>query len=217
MIKVYYTNCLKGLNDFSFFKYLDEFPIGLKKQLLKLKNRKTAHASLTGKLLLKAGLVDFGVALNLFELKFSKYGKPYFECDVHFNIAHSYPHVICAFSTDGVIGIDIEEIRPVCIKDFKKIFLEDEWQRINHSKDIYREFFYHWTSKEAIIKADGRGLQIPLKKIHINNGVGVINELIFNYRTVPLGDDNLISHIASDKDIQEIYLKEIDFSKMSGS
>lgn len=98
-------------------------------------------------------------------ITYTEYGKPYLEnppFPLYFNISHSGEYVVFAFSRTGDIGVDIEKIDPKNIKKGmeKLIFSEKELAFFNNLPfDQKIEAFYRaWTQKEAILKADGRGL-----------------------------------------------------------
>src|SRR4030095_15325835 len=162
MIKLLFSKYRNKLNEVDFFKYLNLFPVEIKNKILRFKRWEDRHASLYGKLLLKKGLEELALDAGLFDLKYTQYGRPYIEHGADFNISHSTSYVVCALSTDGKIGIDIEEIKAIPINDFKEEFSKEEWRMITASDDKYFWFYYYWTAKEAVIKAEGKGLNFPL-------------------------------------------------------
>jgi 4'-phosphopantetheinyl transferase len=185
------------------------FPVEIKNKINRFKRWQDAQASLLGKVLLKKGLENLYLKSSLSDLKYTKYGRPYLENAVDFNISHSGPYIVCAFSTKGIIGADIEQINPIRIEDFKNIFHIDEWHSISTSSNPYYTFYYYWTAKEAIIKADGRGLNVPLQNLLIKKGIGSIDRVIWYYQTISLFD-NTILQIASNKKIEEVTLVELN-------
>jgi len=135
------------------------------------------QASLIGKYILAKGLMNFGFDMRALErLKYTTYGRPYLIPEIDFNISHSEGYVVCAISDELRVGIDVEQIRPVVISDFKDQFNHRELTAIMKANDKHEEFFRHWTIKEAILKADGRGLNIPLNEIETNDHVCVADE-----------------------------------------
>lgn len=93
-----------------------------------------------------------------FELTKSSAGKLFFiKNSFHFNISHSGNLVICALSDEEPMGIDIEQILPVPLIEFKNCLSSDEWKDIESSGDIFA-FYRLWTMKEAVCKAEGIGL-----------------------------------------------------------
>jgi 4'-phosphopantetheinyl transferase len=121
-------------------------------------------------------LKTYGVAQpNFLRMAVGKFGKPHFpEGKVFFSISHSGNMIICAASDQGEIGIDLEEIRPVDVREYEDCFSPVEWKNISLVKNSDEKFFQEWTKKESLVKADGRGLQIDLKDVLIEDAYGVI-------------------------------------------
>jgi len=85
------------------------------------------------------------------------------------SVSYSGEIAVCALSTNGRIGIDIEQLRPIDTGDFDRVFPESlmEWLRADHNESKHKDgdeerFFHAWTRLESVIKADGRGLSAPL-------------------------------------------------------
>ena len=211
MIKLFFSNYENKLNEADFFKYLSLFPEEIKNRILRFKKWEDRQAGLYGKLLLKKGLEELGLDSSLIELKYTQYGRPYLDHNPDFNISHSAGYVACTITTNGKIGIDIEAIKATPIDDFKEQFSKEEWNTITTSNDKYFWFYYYWTAKEAVIKAEGKGLNIPLKSIAIKNSKAKIEHTVWHIKRIDF-DNNYLLQIASDKAIQEkIDLSEIVF------
>ncbi|MGX5687212.1 4'-phosphopantetheinyl transferase superfamily protein [Chryseobacterium cucumeris] len=43
----------------------------------------------------------------------------------------------------------------------------NEFNKIQNSEDIIKSFFMYWTEKESVIKANGKGLLIPLQSFEV--------------------------------------------------
>jgi 4'-phosphopantetheinyl transferase len=103
------------------------------------------------------------------EIKHTNYNRPYFPMsNINFNITHSGEIVACAISSENRIGVDIEKIKFIRVKDFRFQMTELEWKRITDSENQISAFYCYWTPKESVIKAIGGGLSIPLKSFEIN-------------------------------------------------
>jgi 4'-phosphopantetheinyl transferase len=143
------------------------------------------------------------------EILQTKYNKPYFKDDpVQFNISHSGEIVVCAICEKSLIGIDIEIISEISIEDCKWQMRENEWDTIISSDKIEESFFNYWTQKEAVIKANGLGLTIPLTTFEVLDGIAQINDQKFFLKEIKI-DERYKCYISSDRDIDEFFLKKI--------
>ncbi|MGI9545187.1 MAG: 4'-phosphopantetheinyl transferase family protein [Cyclobacteriaceae bacterium] len=92
--------------------------------------------------------------------------RPYLKgSELDFNISHSGQYVICTMSAEGRVGIDVEFKKAVDLEDFRNTMNDTQWSEIKCSPDPLDKFFQYWTIKESVIKADGRGLSVPLTDI----------------------------------------------------
>ena len=104
------------------------------------------------------------------------HGKPYIDQPasappVHFNLSHSHRSAVIAVTGAGPIGIDMEHIRLNVAHDeiARRYFSpkEQEWLESRPENERKRDFFRLWVLKEALIKADGRGLSMTLAAAEI--------------------------------------------------
>lgn len=196
MINVFYTCLSHQCNDDVFEFYLNKLPNKMKRRVLAYKNWRDRHNYLFGKMLLLHGIDVFGLRkFDLDNMKYSPYGKPYFDESINFNISHSGKYVVCALSDEGPIGIDVEEVRDINIDNFRQVWTVNEWKRLNKSFYVNREFFYLWTRKEAVIKADGQGLSIELESIDVSSDRVICNGDIWYLKEL-LVDNEYFVHLA---------------------
>lgn len=91
---------------------------------------------------------------------------------LEFNLSHSQKSVIYAFCFKYAVGIDIEHPRNNCLIDaiVGRHFSKTEQNVLKGLSNIERQFafFRGWMKKEAIVKALGLGLHIPLSHIEVN-------------------------------------------------
>lgn len=187
MVLFYYLQFTQPLPPSSFEKHLNSFPYEIRNRIKAFRRWQDAHTSLFGKLLLVQGLRTFNIDASLSNLRYSKYNRPYIECaPIDFNISHSGNSVVCALSDEGVIGVDIEEIQPIELADFRQQFQPKEWNAIIHSSSAINKFFTYWTQKEAAIKADGRGLHIPLNNVFVDEGRVYVENKIYHTAEINL-------------------------------
>src|SRR5579859_114971 len=159
---LYSTEFLRPLPAPDFHRLLGQLPAVLQPKILRYRRWEDAHANLLGKHLLRLALQEIGSSATLGHLHYTPEEKPWFPQGPHFNISHSANRVVCLLSTKGRVGIDIEAITPLSFEDFQTQFTQREWTAIRAAPDPIAAFYRFWTAKESLIKADGRGLQIPL-------------------------------------------------------
>ena len=87
------------------------------------------------------------------EWKYNEHGKPYWEDGPYFSISHCKQGIAVAID-DEPVGIDIETIRHADAELIARTMNEEE--RVGMDD---RKFTRLWTQKEAIVKAQGVGIQ----------------------------------------------------------
>jgi 4'-phosphopantetheinyl transferase len=205
MTLIYHTFFDTSLPEAAFQKKLDMLPSAQRDKILKFVRWQDAHAALFGKLLLMRGLREAGFHSTLDELKFTPYGKPYLdEGKVRFNISHSGNGVVCVLSTDtDSIGIDMEQVKDIDINDFQNLWSDNEWREIcGGGLDV---FYQYWTRKEAIIKAEGMGLSIPLKEIEVTPERGSYKDKTYFLKEIAM-KPGFVIHVASLNELDSIKL-----------
>jgi 4'-phosphopantetheinyl transferase len=97
------------------------------------------------------------------------YGKPQFELTpgaqpIHFNLTHSANIAALAISRDHILGIDVERIRPIDPDVAAHHFSPQELLILSRlPASLWPAGFYRcWTSKEALLKGEGMGLNLAL-------------------------------------------------------
>lgn len=181
-----------NLLDHFFPTMSNEFKI----KTLKYRKWQDSQLHLLGRLLLKKGMADINVPFFEENLIYSPFNKPYFKDEkIKFNISHSGEIVVCVINKTFDTGIDIETIKKIKINEFKSQMTAFEWQRINSSNNIRDSFFDYWTQKEAVIKAQGMGLSIPLISFEVINFQTKINDDHYILKEVKL-DPAYKCHIA---------------------
>ena len=107
---------------------------------------------------------------------YTEYGKPYLEnTNIRFNLSHSNNLILFAFSLHDELGVDIEYVDPRH-RDFdiaRRFFHPNETTALqNLSEQPRMNLFYRiWTAKEALLKACGKGLSIPLNRFSVIDGI----------------------------------------------
>jgi 4'-phosphopantetheinyl transferase len=115
------------------------------------------------------------------ELRFesNRYGKPMLAGashpgHIHFNVSHSAPLVVFAFSLGRWVGVDVERIREdlpygeLAARFFSPAELRA--LRSRPTEERLAHFFDTWTHKEAYVKGRGLGLSIPPERFSVAVG-----------------------------------------------
>lgn len=90
--------------------------------------------------------------------------------NLEFNVSHSGQMAVYAFTLQHAIGVDIEQIQP----DYhpavaQRFFSQQEYHALLDLPVAERPLFFYriWASKEALVKATGKGLSTQLSSISI--------------------------------------------------
>lgn len=106
-------------------------------------------------------------AVTAKDLATNVYGKPIdprgFRSD--FSISYSDEYTFVAVSDYGRVGIDVEDITPIDLPNYKLFCTPDEADYIHHSDNKVESFYEIWTLKEAYLKYLGEGLSYSLHSI----------------------------------------------------
>jgi 4'-phosphopantetheinyl transferase len=216
-LHLYSTVFPEPLSPTAFQELLSRLPVTLQKKVLAYRRWQDAYASLFGKLLLKRALLEAGHSGDLTGLRITEYGRPYLEgyngaypkVGADFNISHSGNRVVCILSTQGRVGIDLEETGDIAMDDFQSQFTAAEWAAITGSSMPLQTFYHYWTAKESLIKADGRGLQIPLDSLEVGGQPSVlVNGQHWYIRDLPIFT-HYACHIACEHPINLATTEEI--------
>jgi 4'-phosphopantetheinyl transferase len=136
----------------------------------------TAHANL--RRILGAYLDRSPKSLHF---KTNPYGKPQIlgqspsqVSPLYFNLSHSHSLALLALSPSTEVGVDVEEIRPIEPEVAESHFSASELAALKSLEgDLWLSGFYQcWTQKEAILKAEGAGLHLPLNAFDVALGPG---------------------------------------------
>lgn len=113
-----------------------------------------------------------GVAPAKVRIDTTATGKPFIPGNaLAFNLSHSEGVAVCAVTTGGQLGVDIERMRRVEDSDsiVQRYFAPGELKQYEALRPAARTaaFFSAWTRKEAFVKALGSGLQRELNSFEV--------------------------------------------------
>ena len=89
-----------------------------------------------------------------------------------FNLSHSGTRALVALSTEAPVGVDVEALRPLpdALRIARSHFAPDEVAALAQlgGEALRAAFFALWTRKEAVVKALGAGLALPLTRFSVS-------------------------------------------------
>ncbi len=112
-----------------------------------------------------------GCAPSEISMNLSEFGKPVLVGSggwLHFSLSHTSSHALLAVARYPV-GADIERVRLIEPEVAAMHFSEAEQLQLAayRGSDWTAAFFRCWTRKEAILKGEGTGLNVPLKSFDV--------------------------------------------------
>ncbi len=168
-LHLYATHFPEPLPPEEFGQLLDLLPPHLQERTLKYRRWEDRSRRVPRKgLLLRIALANAGHPTDLGGLQYTAGQRPSLPGAPDFNISHSGNRAACMLSTQGRVGIDMEVLQQRPFEDFRDQFTEREWTAIQTAPAPLDAFYHFWTAKESLIKADGRGLGIPLQELDLN-------------------------------------------------
>lgn len=192
-------------------------PSPMSSEIIQYKKQDDKVRLTVGKYLLYQLIADLGYDKELFSrYSIDSNGKPYIPGFLPFNITHSGMVVACAVDKDkGLVGIDVESVRPIEVTKFSKQFSPPEMMQILAAPNPNEKFFEFWTMKEAVMKADGRGMRIPLHSIRLKNGFATIDDsdVIWYYWPLSL-HTSVKSHLCCSRKEIKISQLQIEMSAL---
>ncbi len=102
------------------------------------------------------------------------HGKPRLDppSSLRFNLSHSGDSIVIAL-TEGIdLGVDVEELdrHTPTERLARRFFTQAEARAVEQAPEADRNriFFHCWTAKEAVLKATGSGLTVPVREVEVD-------------------------------------------------
>ena len=191
--------------------WLEDLPPTRRAQIGAWPDAQARHRSLIGSRLLAHGLRRLGFPGDvLATLNYLPQSRPTLALPVDFSLSHCEGRIVCALSTDGAVGIDVESLGNLIAADFQ-IYLgaaERAWAGCSS-----RRFYSVWTRKEAVAKAASeRGLR-DVARVDTTHGeqFAAFDGRLWHTSKVPVGRHHM-AHLAL-----EDAPHELTFHRMSRS
>jgi 4'-phosphopantetheinyl transferase len=175
---------------------LKQLPIVMQEKITNYPRQDEQLRSVLARLILKQLLLEQGFHDAVLEdYRTDEYGRPFINEGIDFSISHADDYVMCAVSKTTRVGIDVEKLRDICIDDYSISLSDKELKELTSSENPIPDFFTLWTKKEAISKANGKGLSILLPNMVIERNSATCGQTIWNLKELPI-NTHYSSHIA---------------------
>ncbi|MFF5996606.1 4'-phosphopantetheinyl transferase superfamily protein [Lysinibacillus sp. KU-BSD001] len=150
--------------------FLKVLPFDVQRKITQYKHWQDRQRALLGSALIRWALFPY-IDEVLLHLAHDEHGRPYIAGHPHwqgdFNLSHSGNWIVLAITTNGRVGIDVEEIKPVNEEMMAYALSEAELQLVSHQPlPVFYEF---WTLKEALFKT---GL-LPIRSPHLLDTIAI--------------------------------------------
>ena len=188
MITILYARCSDARMEPALYAHrLARIPQSMQAQVRRYRKWQDAQACLAGKILLQNGLESLtNDADALSRICYNEFGRPFMPgSSLDFNISHAGVYVVCALGGSQRVGIDLECVRPVDIELFRNQVSLHDWNLICAAPDKTNAFYEYWTRREAVAKADGRGLGVPFSGMAVSGGAVCLDGEIWHLQNVP--------------------------------
>jgi len=185
-----------------------KLPAELAQKITQYQKVEDRQIRIRSKLLLLKSLEKSGFQRSLCDVKYNSFGKPFFVEGPHFNLSHSGDVVACIIAKEGNVGIDTEANGEKCIEEYFPMLPPEFQLKINDSYDKHKTFLEYWTGYEAVVKATGKGLYIPIDQVQIKGQLALIEDQKFFIKSINISDET-VTTIAMDMPIDDVVMQEI--------
>ncbi|TKI09077.1 MULTISPECIES: 4'-phosphopantetheinyl transferase family protein [Bacillus] len=103
-----------------------------------------------------------------------------------FNLSHSGEWIISGITTNGKIGVDVEQIQSIDLSVSELCFTQEEKAYLYSlpTKDQLSFFYEIWTLKEAFVKTIGQGLLFPINSVGFDMNKWTQNKITMSNTTL---------------------------------
>lgn len=147
---------------------LEKIPLRLHGEITPFRRVRDRLTRLVARRLISKALIDSGLESfsSLCHWRKDPFGRPFIEtCCADISISHSGSWVVGALALNARVGVDVETYRSVSLDSLRSFLSPSELAFVDSAIDPCREAVKCWSLREAILKADGRGLLVPEEMI----------------------------------------------------
>jgi len=202
-------------------EFLSQLPIPQQQAVLCLQRWQDRQTSLLGRILLGRALrmMCCGSGQHtLHMLRQTPQGRPFIPGGLDFNLSHSGETVVLAVCTQGQVGVDIEQIRPIDYEHLRPLVMElTNAGRESKGDDDLRLFYECWTRKEAVAKGCGLGLALPFAQMDARQDIIHATGTYWYLRRLSIGGEQNSCHLAMNVFTSRLLLEQVTIESLSHS
>jgi len=167
-------------------------------QICQLKNQADKYRSLSGLYILKMGMEKLSLPADIWRsMQFILPYKPTVDYPLDFSICHTNNLITCAISLSTKVGLDAEYLPK-----------QDHRNELQKQPQGKAEALVDWTSKEAIIKAQGKSSLADINSVQLNNSQGHFKNNLWYIHAIDLHPNYILRLATNNKNIS-IHLTHI--------
>ncbi|MBW2185762.1 MAG: 4'-phosphopantetheinyl transferase superfamily protein [Deltaproteobacteria bacterium] len=143
---------------------LAKIPERLHIDILRFKRREDRLSRVVARRMVSIALEDSGFFFEatLENWQTDRWGRPSIvNSSIDFSVSHSQSMVVVAMVHNGRVGVDVEHFRTIDLESIRPFLSNAELRHLATVNNPQREAASCWCLREAILKADGRGLLAP--------------------------------------------------------
>ncbi len=194
---------------------LRRLPPALAMEVMARRRWQDRQARLQARLLLARGLAELGLSPGLEAWTRAPQGKPLLAgAGVAFSISHTEGMTICALSRHCELGVDVEVVQEVDPAEFEGFFTPAEMAHIRAGRPPWRTLLGLWTAKEAVLKADGRGLLAEPRLLEVLGPRPSLDGRAWCLAALNLGSGHLC-HLACELERPRARLKAVAWEELT--
>ena len=209
-VEILFARFQEHMKQYNWERWLGKIPSRHHRSILKYRRWEDQHLHLFGKLLLQEGATKKGYDFALESYQSDIHERPFCYGPIDFNISHAANIAVCAVASEVRLGIDIEKVDEIDLSPFASYMSAEEWRCITSSSHPCRTFLNYWTIKESVMKADGRGMKVPLMHIKVKQKFATLDNRQWWLYPVAVHPD-YICHLATDRADTELSVHEVIF------
>ena len=158
------------LTEYTISSIVLDTPEGIRADISQYRRWQDRQARLLARHLLGIGLRRRGVLAAGLSLGGDAAGRPRLRSAAgeplpDLGISHTDGRVVVALGWGVRVGVDVEALAPRPAEDLRSAFADEEWREALAAPEPERELLRLWTVKEAVLKADGRGLAVDPRRV----------------------------------------------------